>query len=132
MKTLDVLAWVCIRDRSVLAVRTRGRDAWYLPGGKREPGESDADGICREVREELGVELLRDSLRPCVVVEDVSHGLAEVMQVRMSCYFAATLGEPAPQAEIEAMRWLTTADAAQCAPAARQVLAKLRADGLID
>lgn len=29
---------------------------WEFPGGKVEPGESDADALVRECREELGVE----------------------------------------------------------------------------
>jgi len=48
---LDVLAWVVLRDDRMLTVRTRGRDAFYLPGGKREPGESDVAALRREVRE---------------------------------------------------------------------------------
>ncbi|MDT5100734.1 MAG: 8-oxo-dGTP diphosphatase, partial [Mycobacterium sp.] len=28
---------------------------WELPGGKVAPGESDADGLARELHEELGV-----------------------------------------------------------------------------
>ncbi len=30
---------------------------WELPGGKVAPGESDADGLARELHEELGVEV---------------------------------------------------------------------------
>ena len=37
------------------AVGQAGR--WEFPGGKRERGESDADALARELREELGVEV---------------------------------------------------------------------------
>ena len=30
---------------------------WELPGGKAAPGESDADALVRELREELGVDV---------------------------------------------------------------------------
>ncbi len=36
----------------------RGR--WEFPGGKVEPGEDDETALCREIREELGVELTVD------------------------------------------------------------------------
>ena len=45
---VDALAWVCVRDGRVLKVRSRGKDVFYLPGGKREPGESDAAALVRE------------------------------------------------------------------------------------
>ena len=39
--------------------------SWCVPGGKLEKGETPEDALVREVEEEIGVELTRESLRYC-------------------------------------------------------------------
>lgn len=57
---LRVVAGIARRGRRVLAaLRPEGRPYagfWEFPGGKVEDGESDAEALRREFREELGVE----------------------------------------------------------------------------
>ena len=46
------------QGRVLLARRGHGRDlagAWEFPGGKREPGETPQQALCRELHEELGI-----------------------------------------------------------------------------
>lgn len=48
MELIDKLAWIYIKDKKILSTRSKGKDAWYIPGGKRELGESDHEALFRE------------------------------------------------------------------------------------
>ena len=54
-----VRALIVTPDARTLLMRIRSPNTgvafWILPGGGLEPGESDADGLRRELREELGL-----------------------------------------------------------------------------
>jgi 8-oxo-dGTP diphosphatase len=56
----------------VLLVRKRGTAAFMQPGGKRDPGEDDIAALSREIVEELGCRLVRDSIRPLGEFEAVA------------------------------------------------------------
>ena len=71
---LDVVAWVVVRDGRLLVVRTHDRDAWYVPGGKVEPGETAVAALVREMREELAVDLDPLTVAPLTVVTGPAHG----------------------------------------------------------
>ena len=57
-----VVAALLVDGGRVLACRRRADQdhpgKWEFPGGKVEPGESEADALRRELREELGVEAI--------------------------------------------------------------------------
>jgi len=132
MTPIDALAWVHVRDRRLLSVRTAGKTKFYLPGGKREPGEGDVAGLCREIREELGVALDPLSFRFFALLDEQADGFADGRRVRMTCYTADHTGEPEPAAEIAEAAWLRAADAGACPPAGQRVLRMLAEAGLVD
>jgi hypothetical protein len=45
---IDKLAWIELRDKKVLETLSKGKDTWYIPGGKRENGESDEAALVQQ------------------------------------------------------------------------------------
>ncbi|WP_179956983.1 NUDIX hydrolase [Amycolatopsis anabasis] len=129
---IDSLAWILIKDRRLLSVRTTGKRKFYLPGGKREAGESDVAALCREVREELGVELDPMSFSLFSVLHEQADGYADGRRVHMTAYTARHRGELRPGREIAEARWLAAADAGICPPAGKRVLSMLSEAHRID
>lgn len=62
-KIIDKLGLITLVDRKVAMVRSHNKTLFYIPGGKREPNESDEQALCREIEEELTLTLHKDSLQ---------------------------------------------------------------------
>lgn len=126
---IDKLAWLSLDQGRLLVVRSRGRTLFYLPGGKREPGESDHQALVREIREELGVTLVPQA-HPLVVVEAPADGKPGTT-VRLTCYAGTSEGVLAAHSEIEEVAWLGPEDRHRCSVATLAVLDALeRARGV--
>lgn len=99
---IAVVGAALVRDGRVLAARrsqpARLAGGWEFPGGKVEPGETEAAALARELREELGVE--------AVVGERL--GNAADGSIELTVY-AVTLtnGDPQPLQDHDELRWLT-------------------------
>src|SRR5574340_1034376 len=100
---IDVVAAVVQRGDSFLVTRrldgTHLAGYWEFPGGKRHDGESDAEALAREMREELAVEVIVGDL-----VLFVSHAYAD-REVALNFYRCELAGEPTPQLGQE-MKWV--------------------------
>jgi len=120
-----IVAAVIVTDGRVLACEratppeVAGR--WEFPGGKVEPGETDAQALARECAEELGVRVAVGArVGPDV---PLAHGRA-VLRV-----FAVTLlnGDEPRALEHTAMRWLAADElnSVPWLPADRPIVAEL-------
>jgi 8-oxo-dGTP diphosphatase len=89
MTVIDKIAWIRLEDGAILSSRSRGKDVYYLPGGKREPGEGDIDTLVREVQEELSVAIIPDSAQHVGVFQAQAHGHPDGTIVRRTCYTTA-------------------------------------------
>ncbi|WP_310551181.1 NUDIX hydrolase [Paenibacillus glufosinatiresistens] len=126
---IDKVAWICMENGRLLAVQSKGKALFYLPGGKREPGESDEAALRREVEEELSVRLLPDSIAPFGVFSAEADGKAGGVQVRMTCLTARHEGELAAASEIEEWAWLSAADRDRMSAASRLIADRLAERG---
>lgn len=130
MKLIDKLAWINIVDGRLLVARSHGQRAFYVPGGKREQGEGDADALAREVREELAVRIVKNGIRHVLTHEAEAHGKSGTT-VRLTCYGAEHEGNIVPSSEIEEITWVTAEDDGLLSEGARGVVEDLAAQGLV-
>uniref|UniRef100_A0A7S2XTS8 Nudix hydrolase domain-containing protein n=1 Tax=Attheya septentrionalis TaxID=420275 RepID=A0A7S2XTS8_9STRA len=134
MTYIDKLALVLVRDREQLVARSKGKTAFFTPGGKREVGESDEEALFRECREELTIKLDTSTITPYGVFEAQAFGKPEGTMVRMTCYSADSYqGTLTPNEEIEELRWITsTCPHEDLTVTGIMILQDLKAKNLID
>ena len=103
MKTIKVVAAVLCRDRKVFATQ-RGygdyKDWWEFPGGKTEQGETPEQAICREIREELAVEIRVDRFLMTVEYDYPEFHLS------MDCFLCSVVSGDLVLLEHEDAKWL--------------------------
>ena len=132
MKIIDKLAWIQLKDKSILSTKSYGKDKYYIPGGKRENGETDEQALLREIKEELNVDLNKDTLKKIGIFEAQAHGHPQGTIVKMTCYMAEFSGDPEPHSEIEEVIWLKYADMDKIAEVDKLIFDYLKDRDLID
>ena len=89
MRTV-VAAVIQRSDRRLLIGQRRRQDTsplkWEFPGGKVEKGETPEAALARELREELGVQLLH-----CVALGKVQHQYANLDRILEILFYAAAI-----------------------------------------
>ncbi len=129
---IDKLAWIHIKDRQILVTLSKGKDKYYIPGGKRENGELDHQALTREVMEELNVRLLEDSIVFVGQFEAQAHDKPDGVMVRMTCYSGDYVGTLQASSEIQETNWLHYEEREKCSTVERIIMDWLKAQNLID
>jgi len=132
MKVIDKLAWIEIQDGKILSTRSKGRTKYYLPGGKRERGETDWQTLSREIREELSIELVEDSISFIGVFQAQADNHPDGVQVKMTCYEGSFTGTIQSSNEIEEVVWLSYRDRESVSPVDQIIFDWLKGRKLID
>jgi 8-oxo-dGTP pyrophosphatase MutT (NUDIX family) len=110
MKEIDKIALVKIEKGKILSTKSKGKTKYYIPGGKRENDETDDQTLIREIKEELSVDIIKESIEYVGTFKAQSDGDLEGIIVKMTCYQANYIGDLKEYNEIEEIRWLNFND----------------------
>lgn len=132
MNSIDKLAWIELQNKSILSTKSFGKNKYYIPGGKRENDETDAQALVREIQEELTVQLDPNSLQYMGVFEAQAHGHPAGILVKMTCYSSSYSGALQASSEIEEIRWLKYADKDKISEVDQLIFDELKQQDLLD
>jgi 8-oxo-dGTP diphosphatase len=107
---IDKIAFIEIQNGKILSTKSKGKTKYYIPGGKREQGESDEQTLIREIVEELSVAIVPDTATYIGTFSAQSDGAKEGIRVIMTCYTAKYIGHLKANSEIEKIKWLNYSD----------------------
>jgi 8-oxo-dGTP pyrophosphatase MutT (NUDIX family) len=106
MKEIDKIAFIYLKDGKILSTLSKGKDTYYIPGGKRENEETDEETLIRECKEELSIDIKKSTIKYYGTFKAQAHGKSEGIIVKMTCYTAEFDGELEASSEIQEMTWL--------------------------
>lgn len=130
--TIRKVGWLHVAERRLLCARSEGREVFYVPGGKPEPGEDAAAALLREIREELGVALDPDSIALAGRFAAPADGKPGAT-VEVDAFTATHAGKPEPSGEIAELRFLRRdGDGVPVSAVTRLILDELGTRDVID
>lgn len=109
MKIYNKYALCIIKNNCLLVQEEEGEKSYLLPGGKPEEGEGAVQTLCREIKEELGVELNIASLSYLGTFEDVASSNPEA-RVHVDLYQGDFEGQLKPSSEVKRLVWFNRND----------------------
>jgi len=121
MHEINSVAWVYQKNNKVLCVKSKGKDKFFIPGGKLDHNESNEAALQREIYEELSLTLLPETISYFITIKEVAYGLDNTL-VNMHCFTGNFLGKIQVNSEIETFMWISLDNIDLCAPAAQRVL----------
>lgn len=122
-----------VKDRRMIQARSVGKSAFYMAGGKIDPGETPVEALHREIREELDAEVVDVEFLGVFECEAWGHPPGTDLQIH--CFVAGLASDPVPTSEIAEIRYFTRDEYAamsDVAPGSLMVFDRMRELDLID
>lgn len=104
MGQLRCACLVEVREGKLLLVRVRNNALWYFPGGKIEEGEDPRNTLIRECDEELGIQLIPESVR--YLTTFVGPAYLREGTVELICFSAKWEGALNPSSEVSELAFI--------------------------
>lgn len=86
---------IIMKDGKIAMMHSLKYDYYKLPGGGIEPGESYEDTLIREVREESGLIVIKESIKEFGYVRRIEKGRFEDIFIQDNYYFLCDVEEQA-------------------------------------
>jgi len=132
MKEIDKIAFIKTKNGQILSTKSKGKIKYYIPGGKREAGETNEQTLIREIKEELNVQIKSNTIKYVGTFKAQADGAKEGVIVKMTCYKADYEGIVEPTSEIEEIRWLSYKDMDIISEVDKKIFDFLKGNGELD
>jgi len=106
-KKLLTAGLVVIEGRKLLLAFSKRKQAYYLPGGKLDEGETSVTAIVREIKEELSIDITPDELEFYCHITAPAYGELPPVMMEQDCFLYTLKSTPEVNAEIEAIRFFS-------------------------
>lgn len=131
---VETVAYIHVKDKKLLLALSKGKEAFYMPGGKPETKEDQLQALLREIKEELQVNLIPKTIKHYGIFEAQAYGKNIGTKVRIDCYVGQHTGHLHPGAEISKLKFFTHLEyfnMPDTAPAVKLIFDDLKAKNII-
>lgn len=98
---LPTAGLIVVNDNKLLLAYSKNKNAWYLPGGKVDVGESSLQALQREIQEELNITLNADRLTFYCHITAPAYGEEPAIIMEQDCFLYELNEKIQPGGEIE-------------------------------
>lgn len=106
MIPLPTAGLLVIKNNKLLLTYSKNKQAWYLPGGKIDKGETSISALVREIKEELSLDLDKEKLNFFCHITAEAYGEQNLL-MEQDCFLYDLKDNIQPTNEIEAYNYFS-------------------------